>query len=122
MGSMSPASGKSQPGTPFSLEVLAPREAYEMTLHEEQLGLLVSKDLPLRILGFTAVVGSDGAPALGEAGDGDEGDDGDDEDDDVGLSKTKLKKQNRLTVAELKQLVNKPAVVDVWVSCTRILA
>lgn len=51
----------------FSLEYLKPREFYEMTLHEEQLGLLVSKDLPLRILGFTAVIGSHGAARTGEA-------------------------------------------------------
>ncbi|KAI9599047.1 hypothetical protein BDF19DRAFT_381974 [Syncephalis fuscata] len=41
----------------------------------------------------------------------------DEEDEDEPLSKKKLKKINRLTVAELKQLVTKPEVVE-WVDAT----
>ena len=47
------------------------------------------------------------------AGDDDNEDEEDMEDSDQPLSKKKLKKIQRLTVAELKQLVKKPEVVEV---------
>lgn len=39
----------------FAMEKLRQEIFYEVELHEQQLGLLVSKDLPLRVVGFTPV-------------------------------------------------------------------
>jgi hypothetical protein len=41
--------------TLFGVEYLRPRNFYEMTVQEHQLGLVVSKDMPLRVLGFNSV-------------------------------------------------------------------
>ena len=51
-------------------------------------------------------------PKLLEADDMIEEKEDDDDDDKKGLSKRKLKKLNRLSVAELKQLVSRPDVVE----------
>lgn len=62
-----------QPGRPngatFALEKLRQETFYEVELHEQQLGLLVSKDLPLRVVGFTPVkpIAGRGGNHAGEA-------------------------------------------------------
>lgn len=39
----------------FGVEYLRPRNFFDMTFNEQQLGLVVSNDLPLRVVGFTKV-------------------------------------------------------------------
>merc|ERR1740121_390599 len=39
----------------FSVETLQPCNTYELTFETKQIGLTVGKDLPLRVVGFTAI-------------------------------------------------------------------
>jgi hypothetical protein len=50
-----------------SLEYLVPLTSYEICVEEEQIGLTVGKDLPLRVVGFSAVAKRDGVLEPGPA-------------------------------------------------------
>jgi hypothetical protein len=53
--------------TAAALEYLLPLTAYEITVHEQQIGLTVGKELPLRVVGFSAVPGANNSLVAGPA-------------------------------------------------------
>eukprot|EP00404_Azadinium_spinosum_P047297 CAMPEP_0180811494 /NCGR_PEP_ID=MMETSP1038_2-20121128/65464_1 /TAXON_ID=632150 /ORGANISM="Azadinium spinosum, Strain 3D9" /LENGTH=117 /DNA_ID=CAMNT_0022852887 /DNA_START=22 /DNA_END=372 /DNA_ORIENTATION=- len=50
-----------------SIEFLLPCSSYTITTEEKQIGIVVSKDMPLRVAGFKTVAQPDGQMAAGPA-------------------------------------------------------